>query len=385
MVLMLAGVEEGARTVLWDVAAAKLRELIAPPLVSTGPLHWTRFGVLAWASWSGLQAWDARLATRVDLGRDPDFSSSTSLAVSRDGARIAVTGSSSAYVFDLAGRRTVALRNLPSYTGTAVALSPDGSRVAFASSPDSFDLFDDGLRRQRRIASLDKYMSVEHVVFSPDNRWIAAGLRASHPALRVWPATGSSAAVTLDTSDVTYGPQPPAFSSDSQWLASFTKGTSLTIWSTASWTVARTWTLPGGGQALAFAPEGARLAVASHGEAAIWDAGAGRKLATFSTPGSVEMRAITWSPDGGRVASLADDGVLRVWSAADGGLLVSLYMLESSGDWLLVAPDGRFDGSDGALARVVAWRVGGRVITDRALAERHRARGLWRSLFASVR
>ena len=386
--LMLAGVGDAGETMLWDVAATKRRELIAPPLVDTGPLHWSRFDVLAWATGFDLHAWDGRQGRRADLGRDPGWASAfrpSGLAFSRSGARIAVTGSSSAYLFDLAGRRTIALRDLPPDTDTAVAISPDGARLAFASSPDSFDLFDDGLRWQRRIASLEKHTVVERVAFSPDNRWIAAGLGPYYPALRVWPVSGSGRAVTLDASDTPFGEQPPAFSSDSQWLASFTKGTSLTIWSTASWTVARTWTLPGSGQALAFAPEGSRLAVASIGEAAIWDAGSGRKLTTFPTPGSTEMAAIAWSPNGRRVAALADDGVLRVWNAADGSLLASIYLLESSAGWLLVTPDGRVDGSDDALARLVAWRVGGRVTTDSALTRRHRVPGLWRSLVASGR
>jgi WD40 repeat protein len=152
------------------------------------------------------------------------------------------------------------------------------------------------------------------------------------------------------------------------------------IWTTASWELARTWTLPGTGRALAFAPEGSRLAIASDGEAAIWDADTDSKLLTFSTPGSTEMDEIAWSPDGRRVVTSADDGVVRFWSSSDGRLIASLYMLGSGGDWLLVAPDGRIDGSEGALARLVAWRVGKGVVYDTRLTRERRVPGLWRSL-----
>jgi dipeptidyl aminopeptidase/acylaminoacyl peptidase len=125
---------------------------------------------------------------------------------------------------------------------------------------------------------------------------------------------------------------------------------------------------------------GARIAVASDREAAIWDADTGLTVTTFSTPGSAEVKEIAWSPDGRRVVTSADDGVLRFWSASDGGLLASLYILDSRGDWLLVAPNGRLDGSQRALARMVAWRVGERVFADGTLTRRHRVRDLWRSL-----
>jgi WD40 repeat protein len=155
---------------------------------------------------------------------------------------------------------------------------------------------------------------------------------------------------------------------------------SLVLWSIGSWKVERTWNLPGTGQALAFAPRGPRLAIASDGEAAIWDADTSRKLVTLTSPGSSQATQIAWSPDGNRVVTAADDGVLRFWTASDGRLLASLYTLASSRDWLLVAADGRLDGSERALATLVAWRAADRVVLDKRVTDAHRVRRLWQKL-----
>ncbi len=378
---LLAGTR-GSGTVIWDVSRDRLRELSAPALASANSLRWSTTGMVAWADLeSGVWGWDDRAGTPADLGRRVD--SALGLAFRPDGARLAVVGLSSWHVLDVARRRSVASVDLSTAADTGVAFSPDGSLLALASS-EGIAMFDGMLRPKGRFAQMEPFTSVEHVAFSPDGRWIAAGLGGAQPTLRVWTSLGSGTSVTLESDRVTYGPQPPAFSSDSQWLASFSRGRTLTIWATATWAVDRTWSLAGTGRALAFAPVGFRLAVAMDGEAAIWDADTGRKLVTFSAPGSSEATEIAWSPDGGRIVSSADDGVLRFWDASNGRLLASLFTLASSGDWLLVAPDGRIDGSKQALARVVAWRSGDRVFSDQQLTDRHRVRRLWRVLSQST-
>jgi WD40 repeat protein len=138
------------------------------------------------------------------------------------------------------------------------------------------------------------------------------------------------------------------------------------------------------GRALRFAPAGPRVAMAADGEAAIWDSRTGRKLVTLTGPGSSKALQIAWSPDGRRVVTSSDDGVLRFWNASNGRLLASIYALadDDTRDWLLLTPDGRLDGSERALATVVAWRTGDRVSLDKRLTERRRVRNLWRSLSA---
>jgi len=375
--LLLAGSRE-SQSVVYDVAVGRFHELIAPALVSPSSMEWSRLGLVLWADLdSGIRGWDDRNGKPTNFG--PGLDGITSLAIRPDGTRVAAGGLSSVYILDVAKRRVVASQKLEFSPGTAIAFSSDGLRVAFATS-QGLGIFDGKLQPQTKIATLDEFAEIERAAFSPDGRWIAASLGGAHPSLRVWPASGSGTGVTLDSGNLTYGPQKPAFSGDSRWLASFIRGNSVLLWSTASWTVERTWALPGTGRALAFAPEGTRLVVASDGEAAIWDAKTGLKSVTFLAPGSAQFEQIAWSPDGQRVVSSADDGVMRFWSSSDGRLLASLYILDSGSDWLLVTPDGRLDGSERALVRMVAWRIGERVVLDRALTRARRVPNLCHSI-----
>jgi len=367
-----------ARTVIWDVAKARLRELKAPALISPDTLGWSRHGLIAWAgSGLGVQGWDDRSGKRVSFGEPRE--SASALAFTSDGATLAAFGSS-VHLFDVATGRELAVRDRDIGVDTAGSISSDGSRLAFTPFEGFFGVFDRNFRIVHKLEPFNADMYLQHVAFSPDGRWVAADMGHREQTLRVWPALSSGDPVTLQTGRLFYGPQPPAFSADSRRLASFVRGKSLTIWKTGSWEIERSWTLKDTGRALAFAPGDSRLAIASDGEAAIWNADTGSRLVIFNSPGSSEMKQIAWSPDGQRVVTVADDGVLRFWRAGDGQLLASLYVFDVGDDWLLVTPDGRLDGSTRALTRFVAWRVGDRVSVDGALTRRHRVAGLWRAL-----
>jgi WD40 repeat protein len=119
--------------------------------------------------------------------------------------------------------------------------------------------------------------------------------------------------------------------------------------------------------------------VATDVEAAIWDAVSGRRLVKLVAPGSNRMQEIAWRPDGERIVTGADDGILRFWRASDGRLLVSLCMVAGSAECLLVTPDRRLDGSPTAISRLVWWRVGDRVARGESTTRGHRVPGLWRS------
>ena len=73
--------------------------------------------------------------------------------------------------------------------------------------------------------------------------------------------------------------------------------------------------------ALAWSPDGRRIAAGSDGGVRVWDAVTGKELLSLERGHWVDL--VAWSPDGSRIAAGSDDGV-RVWDAVTGKELLSL-------------------------------------------------------------
>jgi WD40 repeat protein/tRNA A-37 threonylcarbamoyl transferase component Bud32 len=90
---------------------------------------------------------------------------------------------------------------------------------------------------------------------------------------------------------------------------------------------------------IAFSPDGKRFATASlDHKVKIWDVASSGKLLSFDEHAD-GVEAVAFSPDGKRVASASDDGKVKVWDAASARTLVTFDEVEVRG--IAFSPDGK--------------------------------------------
>ena len=114
----------------------------------------------------------------------------------------------------------------------------------------------------------------------------------------------------------------------------------------------------GGTKSIAFSPDGKVFASASEsGEIKLWDLSALKEIRSIhGSPSSIF--GLSFSPDGTLLASVSMDGSASLWDTENGSPVATLVSLNDGRDWLILTPDGLFDGSPVAW-REMLWRFGG--------------------------
>ncbi len=249
----------------------------------------------------------------------------------------------------------------------AIAVSPDGSRVAVgfgpkvASDPQEHGVDVLDAATGNKLSRLPHSTSVEDVAFSPDGSMLAS--IASDGVVSLWDFSSSTLARSFPSQSGTGG--IVRFSPDGKVIASAGSGGSLQVWdASAGREVASV--SPGCAVAdVAFSPHSDMLATAGCGRVKVWDASSLKELRILEHVHSAdaqaaapEIGAVAFS-DGGRVLLSAGTGYggvsgkdvvaqLRVWNAGTGQPLHTLNA-RSRGAYgrLAVLPDHQVAASDG--------------------------------------
>ena len=80
------------------------------------------------------------------------------------------------------------------------------------------------------------------------------------------------------------------------------------------------------------------------GKIKLWNTQTGQEIRTFEHQSRVT--SVNFSPDGKFIMSGSWDGSVKLWDTERGILLLTLYGLNNSEDWIAVTPDGKFDGTE---------------------------------------
>ena len=106
---------------------------------------------------------------------------------------------------------------------------------------------------------------------------------------------------------------------------------------------------------VAFSRDGRLLASGSTDNTIkIWDVASKRELRTL-TGHTSNIESIDFSPDGRLLASASDDGATFLWDANTGEHLLTLISLDDGGEWMVVTPQGLFDGTPVSWNQIL-WR-----------------------------
>ena len=110
-----------------------------------------------------------------------------------------------------------------------------------------------------------------------------------------------------------------------------------------------------GVNSVAFSRDGKLIASSSTDNTIkIWDVASKRELRTL-TGHTSNIESLDFSPDGRLLASASDDGGTFLWDVSTGDHLLTLVSLDDGGEWIVVTPEGLFDGTPASWNQIL-WR-----------------------------
>ncbi len=233
-----------------------------------------------------------------------------------------------------------------------VTFSPDGKVLAsgkFRGSPRLWDVAT-GVELRTLVGDSDYFSGP--AVFSPDGKLLATG--TLDDTVEVWDVSTGKELFILkghsgDVSSCVFSPVGTI-------LASGSWDHTIKLWDVATGVELRTLKGHsfGGVLSLSFSSDGKILASGGQDDAImLWEVATGTGLRALKGH-SADVNSVRFSRNNKFLVSGSRDSTLKIWDVDSGSELATLVAIEQN-DWLVVTPDGLFDGSPAAWNKIL-WR-----------------------------
>jgi len=353
-----------------------------------------------------LRVWD--IAGRKELRKiDRHAEDGAALALSKNGELVACGGGNHTLrVFDTqSGKEQLPGQGLQA--GLAhLSLAPDGQTIASVTSAGAVTVWDRATGKERLTWQTPHRAEIV-LAYSPDSKLLASGSKTE--PIRFWEIATGKEAFNIPAKEgdwlLTFG-----FAMEGDLFAAGYRSGAADVWNWREKKTLHEWKLPipGGVQALAFAPDAKLLALGGLGKIALWDLATGKQTKLFDSKAEVnaaslpavaclafaadgrtlaagcydavirlidrntgkEIRAleghgsvpysIAFSADGRILASGSFDKTVRLWEAFSGLTIASLTGHHGPVYAVALTPDGRQCYSASADTSILHWDVTGR-------------------------
>jgi len=226
----------------------------------------------------------------------------------------------------------------------SLAYAPDGRTLASGGADGDVLLWDlsSGKPRLRLAGGAGGILAL---AFSPDGRFLAAGCGdgSNTPGkpypVKVWSADTGEEKATLSGHQGSLWTL--AFSPDGRRLASGSGDGTVRLWDVAGWKLSAVLPVGHWVPSLAFAPNGAMLAVAAGGKVQRWELASSPRLVSSWEGHAAGVHGLAYAPDGQTLAAVHDMAWLKVWDVASGRVKAeSVIHASIYGAAAVFAPDG---------------------------------------------